>query len=108
MRRQATGVPWRYGFHFEPTLGSYLLKYDGGPSVILASRPGSHFLPGDVVRIEARGSTLRCFLNGVLILTATHSALTGGAVGVGINPLEAPALYAFESWRGGELAPAAP
>ena len=106
VRRQDSGTPWRYGFHFNPSNGNYELKYDGGsPGIVLVSRPGVQFKPGDVIRIEVRGSILTSFLNGALMLTTTHSALTGGRPGVVINSIFGTTRYAWDLWRGGESGP---
>lgn len=108
VRRQGSGTPWRYGFHFQPPTGEYQLKYDGGsPGIVLATRPGVQFKPGDVVRIEARGNVLTGYLNGAVILTVTHNALTDGRPGVVINGVGkvGPTRNGVEVWRGGDLGP---
>lgn len=103
VRRQASSL-WRYGFHYQPSTGKYTLKYDGGSStVVLAETSGAQFAPGDVVRIEAYGTTIRGLLNGVVILTATHTALTGGQTGLVINQTYSTAQQAIDVWRGGSL-----
>lgn len=109
VRRQpqahGSGAPWRYAFHYQPSTGNYTLKYDGGsPGIVLAEIRGTQFVPGDIVRIEVQGSTIRGLLNGVVLLTSTHTALTGGQTGLVINPIYAVSLEAWDLWRGGELA----
>lgn len=103
VRRQPTGTPWRYGFHFNPGNGDYELKYDGGsPGVVLVGVPASPFQPGDTVRIEVQGNALRALVNGVEVAAATHDALAGGLAGLVVNPAPGTiALTGWASWRGG-------
>jgi hypothetical protein len=110
VRRQSSGTPWRYGFHYNTgeRYGppGFEIKYDGGsPGVVLATTPGRQFRAGDVIRLEARGTRLTAFLNGSPVLSVEHSALRGGAPGMVLNPENtAPALLrAVDAWTGGDL-----
>lgn len=103
VRRQGTGVPYRYGFHYNPRTRLYELKYDGGsPGIVIASVGGQQFRTGDVVRIEIAGTALRGLVNGTVVLTAAHDALKSGQAGLVINS-STTSFYAWESWRGGSL-----
>lgn len=107
VRRQgAVGVTaWRYGFHYYNPSGKYTLKYDGGPTTgtdFLQEVAGSPPQPGDVLRIEVRGTTLKGLVNGVEVARATDGRLSGGLAGIAINPARAsPRVVA--RWSGGGL-----
>lgn len=105
VRRQATTL-CRYGFHYQASTGKYTLKYDGcasAPGISFVEVPGVQFQPGDVVRLEVYGTTLRGLINGVVVISGTHTALTGGQTGLVINPYAVTAQQAVEQWRGGSL-----
>jgi len=64
--------------------------------------------PGDLIRIEVRGSVIRGYRNGELILTAEDRELTQpGQPGVVQNVAQATRFPSagFEDWRGGNLDP---
>lgn len=106
----------RYGFHWSNYFGGrWEIKYDGVPTPqtrILASLSAPEPQPGDRIRIEARGSTISAYHNGVLILTADDTepqAITGaGPLGMVFRfTTEVPATYpqsVVEEWSGGDLA----
>lgn len=97
----------RYGFHWNLSASRWELKRDGGPAApVLATASGTPLAAGDVLRIEARGTTLRGFRNGTLVLTAEDSVLAGqGEPGMALNVrfvTRFPAPFA-ERWNGGSL-----
>lgn len=95
----------RYALLFRPDSALYQLKFDGAePGVVLASVAATGPGPGDILRIEARGTSLRGLVNGVVVLEATNGALTSGSPGVSMRAISGVAPAAFwESWRGGAL-----
>ncbi len=106
-RSTSTSQQWRYGFAFSLNTGRWEIKYDGGsPGLVVAYTAGSPPAVGDTLRIEAQGTTLRGYRNGVLMLTGQHATLVGGRPG-----LVAVAKYgsgesiprAWAWWRGGDL-----
>ncbi|HLF07530.1 MAG TPA: hypothetical protein VI893_10240 [Thermoplasmata archaeon] len=105
----------RYGLHYnnESTM-KWEIKYDGVPSAqtrIVANASGAAPLPGDTIRIEIVGQTLRGFHNGVEVVNGTDTApdaiTTAGPAGLVYRlKLGSSATYPtpmFESWRGGSL-----
>jgi hypothetical protein len=112
-RRSADNA--RYGLHYnnESTF-KWEIKYDGVPSAqtrIVANASGAAPLPGDTIRIEIMGQTIRGFHNGVEVVNGTDNAAdaitTAGPAGLVYRlKLGSSASYPtpmFESWRGGSL-----
>jgi hypothetical protein len=105
----------RYGFHWNNAFGGrWEIKYDGVPTPqtrILASAIAPEPLPGDRIRIEARGATISGYHNEVLVLTAEDTAPDAitevGELGVVFRfTTTAPAVYpsaVVEDWMGGDL-----
>jgi hypothetical protein len=110
----------RYMFAYDndpnqPLFGSWIFKYDGvpGPQTrIIASAPASVTpQPGDTLRIEVTGYTLRGYLNGTKLLEATDTDPTKIADGVpGLaarwangNTSTSSDVKVWESWCGGSL-----
>lgn len=107
----------RYAFHYnadpgQKGFGNWEFKFDGvaGPQTrIIASAladvtPG----PGDILRVEVEGSTLRGYLNGELMLEAADDALTSGSPGMAArwatgNMANQISARVWESWCGGSL-----
>ena len=95
-----TGVN-RYGFGYLDT-GEWYLKYDGGPGApMMATVPGPLQVPGDVLRVEARGSVIIGLRNGVELLRVTDARLTSGVPGVALASAVAFWTPVFAEWRGG-------
>ncbi len=95
----------RYGFRWFGGGGSTLeLRYHNGPtSVLLASVSGQALAPGDTMRIEVEGSTVRGLKNGNQILAGTDSNLVSGTAGIAVS-FSGPGPASFvESWVGGSL-----
>jgi len=105
--RFQSGSALRYAFHYFSDGGAYEIKFDGGsPGIVLASLPAPPPAPGDTIRVEVRGTTIRGFLNGLLLLETTHTQLTDGSVGfvIGLNQgSQFRPRRAVTAWRGGEL-----
>jgi len=110
----------RYGFHYngdpgQDTFGQWVFKYDGVPSPetrIIASTPATTIPgPGDTLRVEVEGFTLRGYLNGELVLEAEDtdpSRIAAGEVGLAARwatgNMGTPApVKVYEAWAGGEL-----
>ena len=96
----------RYGFHYNPWLVRWEIKRDGGPAApTLVFAPGPPPQVGDVLRLEAQGTVLRGFRNGVKILEATDSAYPTGAPGLvgNVVGLTSFPVRVADSWRGGML-----
>ncbi len=105
----------RYGFHCvlldadgqlnpNPEWG---LKLDGVPGgTVLAAVSGPRLLPGDTLRIEARGNVIRGLHNGVELLSAWDDTLTEpGQPGIVMNVALVTSFPApvYSCWRGGNL-----
>ena len=110
----------RYGFGYDndpnqAQFGSWYFKYDGvpGPQTrYFATTPATVTpVPGDTLRVEIRGYTLRGYLNGTKVLEATDTDATKIANGVpGLaarwangNTQTTTAVTVWESWAGGSL-----
>jgi hypothetical protein len=108
VRQQQTGTPWRWGFHYFSDNTTYGIKYDGGPTAetrTWETGPEPLPVPGDVLRIEAIGDTIRGFLNGQLKVQVIDGALDNGAIGfvVGLNPGATTLPRGIvAAWSGGE------
>ena len=108
-RRQSDGL--RYGFFWQAGTsgGEWALKLDGGmPGIVLVTVPTAKPLPGDTIRIEVQGNSLRGFHNGQQVISTMDSMLTeSGQPGMALNiarvPDSALPTPMFESWRGGSL-----
>jgi len=96
----------RYGFHWS---GQWQIKRDGGfAAPVLATAAGPTPTPGDTIRIEAAGSVIRGFHNGVEVIRANDSVLTEpGQPGVALNVVAVTVFPTpfFKMWRGGSLKP---
>ena len=110
----------RYGFGYDndpsqPQFKSWYFKYDGvpGPQTrYFATAPATVTpQPGDTLRVEIRGYTLRGYLNNTLVLQATDTDVTKIATGVpGLaarwangNTATPSTVKVWESWAGGSL-----
>ncbi|HXL23027.1 MAG TPA: hypothetical protein VOA78_11215 [Candidatus Dormibacteraeota bacterium] len=56
---------------------------------------------GDILRLEAQGSTLTCYKNGAVILTITDTSLLSGSPGMQLSGNVAT----LDNWTGGNLHP---
>ena len=105
--RRRTSDGQRYAFHWNPFDGRWEIKRDGGVGApVLAIMAGTPLTPGDLIRIEVRGTALRGYRNGPLILTAADSVLAGaGQPGMALNigVVTRFPTPCFGSWRGGSL-----
>jgi hypothetical protein len=110
----------RYGFAYngdpgQSTYGSWIFKYDGVPTVqtrVFASTPATVTpQPGDTLRVEIVGYTLRGYLNGTLVLEATDtdaSKISSGVPGLAArwatgNTSTNINIKVWESWSGGSM-----
>lgn len=110
----------RYGFGYngdpgQPTFGDWYFKYDGVPSAqtrVFATAPAPMApRPGDRIRVEIVGYTLRGYWNGTLVLEATDtdaSKIAGGVPGLAArwatgNTATTVDVKVWESWSGGSL-----
>ena len=83
--------------HFHPS------DLRSGGRLVIDAVVGPPAQPGDIIRIEVRGTRLRGLINGVVIAEGTHAALTSGIPGIAMAAFgTAPAIF-LESWRGGTL-----
>jgi hypothetical protein len=109
VRLQTQGTDWRYGFHYFSDTRTWAIKYDGGPNpqtMILAESAVEPLPePGDVLRIEAVGTTIRGYVNGQIKLQVTDTLLAGGRLGFVIGPYpgsaDIPRRF-VAAWSGGE------
>jgi hypothetical protein len=65
-----------------PNQDLFLNKVVSGTRTLLTSTNSYVWHSGDVMRLDVYGSTLRCLMNGTVILTATDSDLAAGQPGV--------------------------
>lgn len=110
----------RYGFAYnsdpgQGSFGSWIFKYDGVPSAqtrVFATAPATSTpQPGDTLRVEIVGYTLRGFHNGRLVLEATDvdpTRIANGVPGLAArwatgNTSTGMDVKVWESWRGGSL-----
>lgn len=70
-------------------------RVSGSYTTISANAPCT---PTSKVRLEAQGTTIRCYVNGTLALTATDSSIATGQPGILGN-----AGGTLDNWRGGAL-----
>lgn len=119
VRRRASDSA-RYALHYNLGVSPqrWELKYDGvlpSQTKLLATATSpSGPLPGDVIRIEAEGETLRGYKNGRLVIQAVDRSpqrIVAGAPGMALVLIGAsvsrPAPV-FERWAGGPIAPPQP
>jgi hypothetical protein len=105
-RRKRDGQ--RYGFHWNSAHhGRWELKRDGGKGApVLATIPAASPAPGDTIRIEVVGNSIKGFHNDVEVLSASDSLLMEpGQAGMAfsvryIKSFPAPII---EEWSGGSL-----
>ena len=69
-----------YGFYGD-NASRYLISVVGGTWTSLATT-GTGFTNGDVVRLEVEGTTLRAYINSVLLTSVTDSSLSSGSAGL--------------------------
>jgi hypothetical protein len=88
--------------------------FDSGPNALYIEERDSAGTPttlstggtpatGDVARLEAEGSTLRLFQNGILRLTATDTTLGSGQPGIFLYATADSATIELDDWAGGDL-----
>ena len=116
--RESDGARYGFGYNNDPGqefFGSWYFKYDGVPSEqtrVFATAPGdAPPAPGDDLRVEVEGFTLRGYHNGVLVLEATDddpSRIDEGEVGLAArwatgNQNTGSAAKVWEDWGAGSL-----
>ncbi len=108
--RRSTHDGRRYGFYWIPDGGGrWEIKRDGGPdTVVLAAVPSPPPAPGDTLRVEAVGDSIKGFHNGTEVVRAVDSALREpGQSGVVLNVARVECFGApmVSRWTGGSLPP---
>ena len=110
----------RYGFGYDSDpnqaqFGLWYFKYDGLPTAqtrYFATSPATITpQPGDTLRVEVRGYTLRGYLNGTKVLEGTDldaSKIADGVPGLAArwangNTQTTTTVKVWESWAGGSL-----
>lgn len=110
----------RYGFGYngdpnQASTGNWIFKYDGVPSAqtrVFAMAPAAGIpQPGDRIRLEIVGFTLRGYWNGALVLQATDtdaSRIASGVPGLAArwatgNQQTTISAKVWEAWSGGSL-----
>jgi hypothetical protein len=81
----------------------YLQKVVAGAAAVTISTITQVTVPGDVIRLEVQGTTLRSYFNTVLKDTATDSAIASGFAGFFSFPVGAVANAKVNTWKGGTL-----
>lgn len=92
------------GYGLDPAFNQ-LLKYISGSPTLLGSSLTPDIQANDLLRVEAEGTTIRAFLNGVQMTgsPSTDSSLTTAGSGVGIYLGEAS--QKLDDWEGNDLTP---
>ncbi len=108
--RRSTHDGRRYGFYWIPDGGGrWEIKRDGGTeAVVLAVAPSPSPAPGDTLRLEAAGDSIKGFHNGTEVVQAVDSALREpGQAGVVLNVARVERFEApmASRWTGGSLPP---
>ena len=109
VRMQTTDSFYAGGFDngdFNNSGGTYrcrIFKYTYGVPSSLQLDNTCVVNPGDTLKLEAQGTTLRFYLNGILKLTATDTSYTSGAPGFIFNYNQADASV-VDNWVGTDLA----
>lgn len=110
----------RYGFGYnsdpgQASFGNWYFKYDGVPSaqtrVFATAAATATPQPGDRIRVEIVGYTLKGYFNGTLVLEATDtdaSKIANGVPGLAArwatgNTSTSVEVKVWESWSGGSL-----
>lgn len=117
--REDDGARYGFGYNNDPgqtQFGNWYFKYDGVPSAetrvfATADAGGVTPQPGDTIRVEVEGYTLRGYFNGDLVLEATDedpSKIAAGEVGLAArwatgNQSTDVSAKVWESWSGGDL-----
>lgn len=97
VRMSTTGTLDAYEYdNFTNTSAGEILKWDGGASTSMIAGSIPRALP---LRIEAEGSSIRIYANGVLSATTTDTAVNAGGQ---------PGMFwyhtsSFDDWEGGDL-----
>lgn len=81
-------------------LGVGIFWYNGGAFTEIAGDSDGFLVPGDVLRLEAEGTTFRFYVNGVLRLSGTNaSAPASGRPGI----LVSNTGDEIDNWAGGNI-----
>ena len=95
-----------YQFAAQASVGNntwFLQKVIAGVATTLqtASLPG--VTAGDVLLMIARGSSITCYRNGVLVLSANDSSITSGAAGIYSFDSTSTSATTMSPWSGGSV-----
>ena len=84
LRFNAPGTKSGYEFSIGRGVGftSRISRWNGGVFSSLAVENATPWGPGDILRAEAEGTTLRLYRNNVLVLSATDATLANGRAGI--------------------------
>lgn len=88
---EAGGIISGYGMKLQGT-GTRIVRYDAGVETTLATTTAI-VAPGETVRIECAGTTIRAKRDGAVLLTATDATYASGLVGVGLHLASIEALF---------------
>lgn len=91
-----------------PGTDGTLYRVDGGSfTAIQTNIPYTGPANADVLRVEAEGSDLRCYVNGVQKgSTQVDATYASGAAAIGVSFTSGGIPCRADSWEGGNLAPA--
>ena len=76
-----------------------IIKYVAGSGTNLSGTIGRTFIVGDIVRIEARGSSISVFHNNVQFFSVADGSIAAGNAGLFI--FDNAADFTLDSWAGG-------
>jgi hypothetical protein len=117
-RRDSDNARYGFGYDGDPSqvnYGDWYFKYDGVPTVdtrMIETAPADVVPgPGDVLRVEVEGFTLRGYYNGDLVLETTDQdagRIADGRPGIAArwaagNGATPETVRVVESWSGGSL-----
>jgi len=81
----------------------FLVKRVAGTLSIIDLLGGAVISDGDILRLEAEGSTLRVAVNGTAVYTGTDTALASGAPGLWLSDTDAPLPCQLDRFTCGAL-----
>ncbi len=104
----SSGSAKGYEAYWSTNGGIYIVRWNGPLDSFtpLAVADGFNAVDGDVMRVEAIGTTITVYVNGRAVVSATDSAYSSGSPGVGFMPWGDNAVltnYGWKSFQAGNL-----
>jgi hypothetical protein len=103
--RCASGVKTYYRGIFNGETGATSLQMlNNGFQTIFGFGPTLSGSVGDQVKLQAQGTTISLFYNGVLQLSVTDSTIASGSAGLNVLQRSTPSDTQISEWDGGDFA----